>query len=109
MDTNRQDNLIADINKQVDLGFSEEEIRQNLHHNGYMQEEITKGLKLARQSPAAVVEQQKKSSPWSLLISLFFVVRGIMYFSKGQNTMGFLMTGVGFIGFILKAVSMRRH
>ncbi|RYD97846.1 MAG: hypothetical protein EOP54_09545 [Sphingobacteriales bacterium] len=108
MDQNREDILLADINKQTTLGFSEEEIRQNLHLNGYMQEEITKAMKLARQSPAAVV-QQKKSSPWSLLISLFFIIRGIMYFSKGQNTMGFLMTGVGFIGFILKAVSMRRN
>lgn len=109
MNQSRQDILIADINKQTDLGFSEEEIRQNLHLNGYMQEEISKALKLARQSPAAVIEQEKKSSPWSLLISLFFIVRGIMYFSKNQNTMGFLMTGVGFIGFILKAVSMRRR
>ncbi|MBL7705757.1 MAG: hypothetical protein JNM21_09455 [Taibaiella sp.] len=108
MDTNRQDSLIADINKQIDLGFSEEEIRQNLHLNGYMQEEITKGLMLARRSPAAK-GQEKKSSPWSLLISLFFIIRGIMYLSKGQNTMGFLMTGVGFIGFILKVVSMSRN
>lgn len=108
MDTNRQDSLIADINKQIDLGFSEEEIRQNLHHNGYLQEDITQGLKLARQNPA-VMEPEKKSSPWSLLISLFFIIRGIIYLSKGQNTMGFLMTGVGFTGFILKAVSMRRN
>lgn len=108
MDQNREDILIADIHKQVALGFSEEEIRQNLQLNGYMQEEITKALKLARQNPT-VIEQEKKSSPWSLLISLFFIIRGIMYFSKNQNTMGFLMTGVGFIGFVLKAVSMRRR
>lgn len=109
MDTNKQDNLIADINKQVGLGFSEEEIHQNLPQNGYMQKDITKGLKLAPQSPAAVLEQQKKSSPWSIHISLFFTIRDIMYFSKGQNTMGFLMTGVGFIGFILKAISIRHN
>ncbi len=108
MDQNREDILIADINKQVALGFSTAEIRQNLHLNGYMQEEITKALKQAQQNPA-VIEQEKKSSPWSLLISLFFIIRGIMYFSKNQNTMGFLMTGVGFIGFILKAVSMRQR
>lgn len=108
MDQSREDILIADINKQADLGFSEEEIRQNLHFNGYMQEEISKGLKLARLNPVTG-KQEKKSSPWSLLISLFFIIRGIMYFSKGQNTMGFLMTGVGFVGFILKVVSMSRN
>lgn len=102
---NRKESLIADINKQADLGFSLEEIRQNLENNGYTPEEIRQVGLVAYQNKVA--EKDKKFSPWSLLISLFFIIRGIMYFAKEQHTMGFLMVGLGFLGFILKAVNLR--
>lgn len=107
MSQDRANILIADIHNQTALGFSEDEIRHNLRLNGYTQEEITKALKAMQQDPV-IADKEKKTSYWSLLISLFFIVRGIMYFSKNQHTMGFLMTGVGFIGFIIKAVQLRR-
>lgn len=108
MSQDRANILIDDIHNQTALGFSEDEIRHNLQLNGYAQEEITRALKAIRQNPAIAAKEQK-TSYWSLLLSLFFIVRGIMYFSKNQTTLGFLMTGVGFIGFIIKVVQLSRR
>lgn len=108
MEPNRRETLIQDIQKQTDLGFSAGEIQQNLSANGYTQEEIAQVATLVQQSAGTEVEQKAKFSPWSLIISVFLIIRGTMAFSQGRTTMGSIMVGVGFIGFIMKIISMQR-
>lgn len=54
-------------------------------------------------------EKEKKPSSYgwlSVVFSVYFIVRSIMYFSKGQTGMGLLMGIVGAAGLIYKLYKM---
>lgn len=106
MDQLRQQALAVDIQKQIDLGFSAREIKENLMANGYSSEELGQVNALMQKNEQ--IEKQSKASPWTIIISVVFILRGIMYLSKGQTGLGVLMLGVGFIGLILKLTLGRK-
>ncbi|WP_222166944.1 hypothetical protein [Edaphocola aurantiacus] len=106
MDQLRQQALAVDIQKQIDLGFSAKEIKENLVANGYSNEELSQVNTLMQKSEQ--VEKQTKSSPWTIIISIIFILRGVMYLSKGQTGLGVLMLSVGFIGLIIKLTVGRK-
>lgn len=103
MDQLRQQALAVDIQKQIDLGFSAKEIKENLTANGYTPEELAQVNTLVQQNEA--VEKQSKASPWMVIVSVIFIIKGVRYLSKGQTGLGVLMLIVGFVGLIIKIFS----
>lgn len=108
-----QEKIRIEIEKQINAGFNAQEIRQNLLLQNFTNSEINDGLK---RMPAAAASEKPthKFGVLSLLLSVFFIIRGIMYMNKYPSghfsyTLGIIFILLGTAGFIIKGVDMARR
>jgi hypothetical protein len=96
-----------EIEKQVNAGFSAEEIRQNLLLQQYSTAEINEGLKRVPAS-AAPEKSSSKTGFVSILISVFFIISGSMRMNSEPSgstlhTWGIILVIVGVVGVVWKS------
>lgn len=97
-----QSNLTEDISKQLDMGFSHDEIKANLLAKGYDEASIQNGLD---GHTATIIREKKPVNYWQLLISVAFVIVGIYDINNKagfSHTWGYVLVVIGIIGFLLK-------
>jgi len=106
MEVSYKEQLMDDIIKQGELGFSKDEIVANLRAKGVPDSEIKEMAALiVRQSAAQPVETGRKSTGAfvvTILVSLFFIIRGIAAFGQGRQGLGAIFLLCGIIGLIAK-------
>jgi hypothetical protein len=73
--------------------------------------EINDGLKRMPAAAAASEKSTNKFGVWSLLISVFFIIKGIMYLGKGrfQQTLGIVFLVLGMVGLVIKGIDMAKR
>jgi hypothetical protein len=108
-----QEKIQIEIEKQINAGFNAKEIRQNLLLQNFTDSEINEGLKKTPATPASENSTQK-FGVLSLLLSVFFIIRGIMYMNKYpagdfSYTLGIIFILLGTAGFIIKGVDIARR
>jgi hypothetical protein len=105
-----QEKIRIEIEKQINAGFNVQEIRENLLLQNFSNAEINESLK-GMPAAASPEKQPHKFGILSLLLSLFFVVKGIIYMSNGSEVrkmLGLVFLLLGLAGFIIKSVSIAR-
>ncbi|WEK36399.1 MAG: hypothetical protein P0Y53_02710 [Candidatus Pseudobacter hemicellulosilyticus] len=111
--TNTQ-KLRREIDQQIEAGFSRDQIRQHLLARQYAADEIDKALK---QLPSAAAAGRRSSSTGvsivSILISLYFIITGLVKMSKYPSdsplyTWGVILLLAGTAGAIWKISEMIR-
>jgi hypothetical protein len=101
-----------EIEKQINAGFSAKEIRENLLLQNFTNTEINEGLK-RMPAPSASEKPTQKFGILSLLISVFFIINGMMRMSKNPSgsflyTWGIILICVGIVGVIWKGLDVVR-
>jgi hypothetical protein len=79
-------NIIEQIRKQIDAGFSSKEIIENLKQDGFSKEEINSKLGLIKKANGVAASSGSTVSSgkliWTIILVVFFVIRLIMRLNK---------------------------
>lgn len=102
-----------EIEKQINAGFTVDEIRQNLLLQNLPMAEINEGLK---RIPASATPNKSSSGTGfvSILISIFFIISGSMRMNNSPSgstlyTWGIVLISVGVVGVIWKSYDAFRR
>jgi hypothetical protein len=102
-----------EIEKQINAGFTADEIRQNLLIQQFSTAEINEGLK---RIPASAVRDKSSSKTGfvSILVSIFFIISGSMRMNSSPSgstlyTWGIILISVGVVGVIWKSYDAFRR
>jgi hypothetical protein len=79
-------NIIEQIRKQIDAGFSSKKIIENLKQDGFSKEEINSKLGLIKKANGVASSSGSTVSSgkliWTIILVVFFVIRLIMRLNK---------------------------
>ena len=108
------DNITIEIEKQINAGFTSYEIKQNLLAQNFTAQEIEQGLKQYRAAFGRAPKSSGKFGILSFLVSVFFIIKGILNLSSAPSgsmlyIWGFVLLGVGLAGVIWKGIDMSRR
>ncbi|ANE52160.1 hypothetical protein [Flavisolibacter tropicus] len=87
-------NLQEEIAKQINIGFSKEEIEQNLLSKGYTSTEINEALSKIDFSNAIAESNGGKVSGTSIAFGIVFIVGALVRFARFLNG-GSVLAGLG--------------
>ena len=95
--------ITEEIEKQVNAGFSANEIMTNLRTNGYTDKEINENLKAIKLAPAQT--SGGRTPAVAIILLIVSIVRGTVWMSKGQTGLGVFFVCLGILGFVAYAYS----
>ena len=106
--------IYIDIDKQIEAGFSGAEIKQNLLSQNYTAQEIEQAFRQRKVDGAKVANSSGKVGVLSLLVSVFFIIKGMINMGRGPSgslifTWGLIMLVLGIVGVVWKSIDMSRR
>lgn len=106
MNQDRKSALLEDIRLQQNTGFEAAEIRDNLLAKGYTPDEVAEVHYVTTQAPPTPKSGGREYL--SILVSIFFIIRGAFLISNNRPEFGAVMIVLGIAGVIIKIVLLNK-